>query len=250
MGRRHQHRPWAAGPDTPWQAHGGRRGQGWVGPGWGEEGRGRRGPGGFGGPGGPPPWVAGLFGLGQPERGRGPRVRRGDVRVAILDVLARAGRDEEPINGYQVIQQIAERSDGAWRPSPGSVYPTIQQLQDEGLVESDDERGRKTLRLTDAGRSHVEEHADELAAVWAPFERDAQAGADQASKAAPDAGEPVDLRSELGRVMPAVWQILTQGTDAQRRAALDVLVDARRRLYGVLADGPEGVSGPEEGADA
>ena len=110
---------------------------------------GRRGPGGRGndmglgawggpaGPMGPPPWLMQMFG---PEMGgrRGrhgggrPRVRRGDVRSAILDVLAGA---DEPVNGYQVIQQIAERSDGAWRPSPGSVYPTIQQLQDEGLVD-------------------------------------------------------------------------------------------------------------------
>ena len=81
------------------------------------------------------------------RRRAGPRVRRGDVRVAILAVLA-----EEPLNGYQVIQQIAERTDGAWRPSPGSVYPTISQLEDEGLVEGDDERGRRTLRLSDAGR--------------------------------------------------------------------------------------------------
>ena len=80
----------------------------------------------------------------------------------------------EQVNGYQVIQQISERSDGAWRPSPGSVYPTIQQLQDEGLVETDDERGRKTLALTAEGREYVAEHADELAAVWRPFERQAR----------------------------------------------------------------------------
>ena len=103
--------------------------------------------------GGPPPWVAGLFGMGEPQRGRGPRVRRGDVRSAILDVLHAAVRWEEPINGYQVIQQIGERSNDAWRPSPGSVYPTIQQLQDEGLVESDDERGRRTIRLSADGRA-------------------------------------------------------------------------------------------------
>ena len=82
--------------------------------------------------------------------GRRPRVRRGDVRSAILDVLARLAT--EPINGYQVIQQIAERTDGAWKPSPGSVYPTIAQLQDEGLVE-DAPAGRKALQLTDEGRA-------------------------------------------------------------------------------------------------
>ena len=74
---------------------------------------------------GPPPWIAGLFGLAQQSGTRAPKVRRGDVRAAILDVLA-----AEPMNGYQIIQQIAERSGGAWKPSPGSVYPTVQQLED------------------------------------------------------------------------------------------------------------------------
>ena len=78
---------------------------------------------------------------------------------------------DEPMNGYQLISQIAERSGGAWKPSPGSVYPTIQQLEDEGLVEADDERGRRTLRLTEEGRRYVEEHAVEMAETWAPFGR-------------------------------------------------------------------------------
>ena len=128
--------------------------------------------GGFGGPfdngrrgrQGPPPWVAELFGLTQSQPQRGPKVRRGDVRAAILDMLR-----EQPMNGYQLISQIAERSGGAWKPSPGSVYPTIQQLEDEGLVEADDERGRRTLRLTDEGRAYVDANPDELAAVWRPF---------------------------------------------------------------------------------
>ena len=107
-------------------------------------------------PGGPPPWLGDILGFvgatQAPAPQRGPKVRRGDVRTAIIDVLHRARTAEEPINGYQVIQEISELSNGEWRPSPGSVYPTIQQLQDEGLVESDDERGRRTIRLTDAGR--------------------------------------------------------------------------------------------------
>ena len=75
------------------------------------------------------------------------------------------------MNGYQLISQIAERSGGVWKPSPGSVYPTIQQLEDEGLVEADDERGRRTLRLTEDGERYVEEHTDELAETWVPFGR-------------------------------------------------------------------------------
>jgi DNA-binding PadR family transcriptional regulator len=194
--------------------------------------RGRRGPWGEwdGGPGrqGPPPWVAGLFGLGPAhEQRRGPRVRRGDVRSAILDVLRVAEAGGEPLNGYQVIQQISERSEGAWRPSPGSVYPTIQQLHDEGLVETDDERGRKTLALTDEGRQYVADRAEELAVVWKPFER--QEREDESSFSG--------LKPEIGQVMGAVWQIVTAGSESQQRAAIDVLVETRRKLYGILADG-------------
>jgi DNA-binding PadR family transcriptional regulator len=171
--------------------------------------------------------VAGLFNLGpMPDQRRGPRVRRGDVRTAILDVVRVAEASGEQVNGYQVIQQIAERSDGAWRPSPGSVYPTIQQLQDEGLLETDDGRGRKTLTLTEEGRQYVAEHADELARVWRPFDR--QAG---------DESTFSGLKPEIGQVMGAVWQIVTAGSESQQRAAIDVLVETRRKLYGILADG-------------
>ena len=198
---------------------------------------GRRGPwgdfGGWDGPGrqGPPPWVAGLFGLGGThEQRRGPRVRRGDVRAAILDVLRAAEENGEQINGYQVIQQISERSENAWRPSPGSVYPTIQQLQDEGLVRTDDEAGRKTLALTEEGRCYVEENADELAKVWRPFDR-------QKDREASEDTSFSGLKPEIGQVMGAVWQLITAGSPAQQSAAIDVLVETRRKLYGILADG-------------
>ncbi len=183
---------------------------------------------------GPPPWLGEIFGLAagaqmKPPQ-RGPKVRRGDVRTAIIDVLHRARTAEEPINGYQVIQEISELSNGEWRPSPGSVYPTIQQLQDEGLVESDDERGRRTVRLTDTGVAWAEGNTAELASVWAPFARATDA-TDRPT------GQGADIKSEIGQVVSAVWQLGTQGSDQQRRAALDVLVDTRRRLYGILADG-------------
>ena len=77
---------------------------------------------------------------------RGPKARRGDVRAAILSVLSDA-----PRNGYQVIQEIAERTGGAWKPSPGSIYPTLQQLEDEGLVVQTEDGGRKAYALTDEG---------------------------------------------------------------------------------------------------
>jgi DNA-binding PadR family transcriptional regulator len=189
--------PWSQGP--------------WGGPPWGRGGR----------P-GPPPWLAGLFGLAQGEQPRPQRARRGDVRAAILDVL-----QGEPLNGYQVISAISERTGGAWKPSPGSVYPTISQLEDEGLVEADDERGRRTLRLSDAGREYVAANADELAGVWEPFtEPERAGGADYAA-----------LKPEIGQVMNAVWQIITTGTEQQKRDAIDVLVETRRKLYGLLAEG-------------
>ncbi len=230
MGHRGHFNPWDGCDDPhdrqhrqheggPWQAWAGSAG--WGGP------RPRG-----GGPSGPPPWLAGLLGLGQPEtQGRGPKVRRGDVRTAILDVLRTAGEAGEPVNGYQAIQLIAERSEGAWRPSPGSVYPTIQQLQDEGLVETDDDRGRRSLRLTEEGWAWVDEHTEELAAVWAPFERER----DRRSQPS----ELGDVKSEVGQVLSAAWQIITQGSPAQRRQALGVLADTRRRLYGILAEGTD-----------
>ncbi|WP_151083942.1 PadR family transcriptional regulator [Nocardioides cynanchi] len=231
MGEQGFGRQWARefesrfGNHQAWQSFGGRGGP-WGGS-WGPQGRS-----------GPPPWLAGLFGLAGQDPPRGPRVRRGDVRVAILAVLA-----DEPLNGYQVIGQIAERSGGAWRPSPGSVYPTISQLEDEGLIEGDDERGRRTLRLTADGRTYLADHADEVAAVWAPFDGPGETGesgeAERSSSSwAKGRSDFSALKPELGRVMNAVWQIISTGTDEQRRAAIGVLVEARRGLYGILADHP------------
>ncbi|MEJ7834508.1 MAG: PadR family transcriptional regulator [Nocardioides sp.] len=185
--------------------------------------------------------------MGQTDQRRAPRARRGDVRSAILDVLRTAHEANdgqgEPINGYQVIQQIAARTDDAWRPSPGSVYPTIQQLQDEGLVAEDEERGRRTLRLTEDGATHVHENAEALDAVWAPFETQSRDSRSAGSK-----GDYADLKPEIGQVMSAVWQIVSSGSDQQRRAAIDILVETRRKLYGVLADGHESDDDHEEGS--
>jgi DNA-binding PadR family transcriptional regulator len=171
----------------------------------------------FGGPG---------FG---PEFGgrRGPRARRGDVRAAILDVLA-----GDEMNGYQLIQQISERTGGAWKPSPGSVYPTVQQLEDEGLVEGRDVEGRRLLRLTDAGRAYVEENAEEMAATWRPFEDSGDEAGPQ-----PDQRSGTELMPIVGQVMGAMWQIVTTGTSQQRAEAAEILTETRRKLYQLLADG-------------
>jgi DNA-binding PadR family transcriptional regulator len=146
------------------------------------------------------------------------------VRSAILDVLSGG-----PMNGYQVIQQIAERSNGIWKPSPGSVYPTIQQLEDEGLVEGTSPEGRRLLQLTDAGRAYVAEHAEEMAQTWRPF--------DEAQEATASSGEAGDLKPAIGQVMGAVWQVITTGTQQQQAEAAEILGETRRRLYTLLADG-------------
>lgn len=215
---------------------GGPRPRGGTGP----DGPGRGGPGhggpGHGGPGGhhhrgmppwgagPPPWVRGMFG--GPGGGFGPhrpKVRRGDVRAAILDVLA----SHSPLNGYQVIRTIGERTGGAWTPSPGSVYPTLQQLEDEDLVETTEHEGRKAYVLTDEGRTYVEGHPEELAATWRPFDADT------------DDDDTPDLKRTIGQVAAAVWQIAVTGTPHQQEQAREVLSDTRRRLYGLLAEGDE-----------
>ena len=103
----------------------------------------------------------GSGGFGGPSYGHRRRMRRGDVRAAILVLLA-----EQPYNGYGLMQEIESRSEGVWRPSPGSVYPALQQLEDEGLVRAEERDGRKLYALTDAGRAYVEERGDALGEPW------------------------------------------------------------------------------------
>ncbi|HEX4432201.1 MAG TPA: PadR family transcriptional regulator [Frankiaceae bacterium] len=155
--------------------------------------------------------------------GRG-RVPRGDVRAAVLLLLA-----EEPMHGYQLMQTIADRSGGRWTPSPGAIYPTLNQLEDEGLVSVTADSGRKLVTLTETGRQHVEENADS----WPdPF--------------AAAAGEHpgANLRVLLEELHVAARQVARNGTDAQRAAAAEILGGARRSLYLLLADGPEPTANP------
>jgi DNA-binding PadR family transcriptional regulator len=192
-------------------------------------GRGRGGPRGegFGGP----PWGPGGFGAWGPRGrggwgGRGPRARRGDVRLALLALLA-----EEPRNGYALMQEIEQRSEGRWRPSPGSVYPALQQLEDEGLVRADDTAGRRAFSLTEEGRAHVEANEASVAAVW-----EAVRG---------DQDDPrFELRSQLGQLGAAVHQVALAGGEAQVAEAKRVLAEARRTLYRLLAD--EEPAAPED----
>jgi len=172
-----------------------------------------RGPGGHrrhGRRGGPP---GGFPGFGPP---RGPRARRGDVRAAILVLLA-----EEPRNGYQLIAEIERRSDGVWRPSPGSIYPALQLLEDEGLVTLRADEGGKTYTLTDAGREAAAANEGK-AAPW-----DAVSG---------ELGEGArDLMGAARQFGVALFQLTASGTEAQQAEARQVLDDARRALYRILA---------------
>jgi DNA-binding PadR family transcriptional regulator len=145
----------------------------------------------------------------------------------------------ESMNGYQIIQEISERTGGAWKPSPGSVYPTIQQLEDEALVEGHTSDGRRLLTLTDEGRRYVEEHPDELAATWEDY-----ANSRESTHHGPGHGS--DFQRVIGQVMGAVWQVMVSGTDQQRAEAADILGEARRRLYGLLAEDEEPGTDDEE----
>ncbi len=168
------------------------------------------GPGGF-----EPPF--GRFPFGRFPFGGGPRARRGDVRGAILALLA-----EQPRNGYQIMQELEKRSRSLWRPSPGSVYPALQQLQDEGLIEEKAEGTGRTFSLTAAGRAYVREHPDEVRAPW--DEEDAE-----------DDERGRELLGSLRDTAVALWQISTTGTAAQRAEARKVLEETRRALYRILA---------------
>jgi len=157
-------------------------------------------------------------GWGPHRRGFG-RARRGDVRLALLRLLA-----EEPRNGYQLMQAIEERSGGVWRPSPGSVYPTLSQLEDEGLVRSTETEGARQFQLTDAGREHLASRADEPA----PWEQSTEGNEHPLAELGP-------LVIQIGK---AAFQVASVGDKAQRDQARAVLADARRALYRILADEP------------
>ncbi|MEU4874226.1 PadR family transcriptional regulator [Streptomyces sp. NPDC021608] len=173
---------------------------------------GQGGPGfGFGGPGfGPGPWGG---------RGRGGprgRARRGDVRASILALLT-----DRPMHGYEMIQEIAERSGGAWKPSPGSVYPTLQLLEDEGLISSESDGGKKLFSLTEEGRTAAEAGPD---APW----QEASRGVDWEALG--------EIRQAGFGLMEAFGQVWKTGSKEQREKALAVVNEARKKLYLILAD--------------
>lgn len=147
------------------------------------------------------------------EKRTGTRAGRGELRTAILALLA-----ERPMHGYQIIREIEERSGGDWKPSAGSVYPTLQLLADEGFVTSEEANGRKIYSLTEAGREDVA--GAETSNLWA------SAGSGHGFAALPKAGiELAQAAAQVGRT----------GTPKQVQEAVTVLEEARRRIYAILA---------------
>ena len=150
--------------------------------------------------------------------GRRRRMRRGDVRAALLVLL-----DEQPHTGYSLMEEIERRSDGGWRPSPGSVYPSLQQLEDEGLIRPQEGEGRTPYVLTDEGKAYVAEHREALGEPWA--------------KSTEGVGEErLELRGLVGQIAAATLQVGTAGDDEQVEKAKELLAETRRGLYKILAD--------------
>jgi DNA-binding PadR family transcriptional regulator len=178
----------------------------------------------FSGPGGPGHWGGGFAGQRKggwwpgPPGGPGPKASRGDVRAAILALLR-----EGPRNGYQIMSEVEERSGGAWRPSPGAVYPALSQLADEGLIEATDSGSRRTFQLTDAGRQYVEQNPEMARGAWESTEQR-------------EAWQLPSLFAEAARLGSGIVQIAHAGTPAQVRAAERLLEQTRRELYRILAD--------------
>jgi DNA-binding PadR family transcriptional regulator len=168
------------------------------------------------------------FGPGGP-RGRG-RARRGDVRNGILALLG-----EQPMHGYQIIQELESRSQGLWRPSPGSIYPALQMFEEAGLISGSEVEGKRVYALTDKGRELVAEKLAEAggegAAPW-----------DDVARETPT--DVANLRQGIRAIAIAAHQVSTAGSKEQTERALAILNETRRRLYAILAEDPQTDSGP------
>lgn len=148
-----------------------------------------------------------------------PRMNKGDVRSAVLSLLL-----EQPMHGYQIIREIEDRSGGSWKPSPGSVYPTLQLLTDEGLVEAEESSGRKTYSLTAEGRAAAGDETTERTAPWE-------------SAGSRDGGRMTALPKAGVELAQAAAQVARTGDKEQVAQAVEILDEARRKLYSILAQG-------------
>jgi DNA-binding PadR family transcriptional regulator len=162
--------------------------------------------------------MGGGDGFGRFGPGRRRRSKRGDVRAAVLLLL-----EEQPRNGYQLIQELEERSHGAWKPSPGSIYPVLSQLEDEGLVVVQSSDAGRTFELTTTGRALVAERREAFGQPW--------------DAAAATVGEPrFELMRAMRQVLHAARQVMDAGSDDQILKVAEILKDSRRRIYGILAE--------------
>ena len=156
-------------------------------------------------------------GHGHEGRGRG-RMRRGEIRTAVLAVL-----NEEPGHGYDVIQRLEDKTDGSWRPSPGSVYPMLQLLADEGLARSVEHDGKRVYELTDSGRAETQQRIEDAGGTpW-----------DLANRGDANFGQ---LRDNARQLLTAARQVAASGKPEQVERAVAIVRDARKQLYGLLAE--------------
>lgn len=158
---------------------------------------------------------------------QGPSIRRGEIRPLILSVLR-----QKPMHGYEVIQELEAQSGGRWRPSAGSVYPTLQQLADEGLVTSTEVDGRRTYTLTEEGQKAAAETGSR--SPWTEPEDDQQP----------------DIRRLAMQLAAAVIQVHQMGSPRARRESTRILTDARKQIYRLLAEDDDGTADAEEGGPA
>ena len=150
-------------------------------------------------------------------RGRGgPRARRGDVRAAILALL-----EERPMHGYEMIKELDERTQGAWTPSAGSIYPTLQMLEDEGLIRGEESEGKRRFTLTDAGREERQAKAGEEA----PWEKVLEG----------EAPEHRALANSLRKLLHSVRQVFDADAEQQKQVR-ELLDETRRKVYAILAE--------------
>ncbi|MGV1050213.1 MAG: PadR family transcriptional regulator [Solirubrobacterales bacterium] len=151
-------------------------------------------------------------------RGRGgPRARRGDVRAAILALLA-----ERPMHGYEMIKEIEERTQGAWAPSAGSIYPTLQMLEDEGLIRGEESDGKRRFTLTEAGTAEQSEKAGEQT-PWDAVRADA-------------APEQIHLRDSVHKLHHSISQVFHAADEGQQKRVRELLDETRRKIYAILAE--------------
>jgi DNA-binding PadR family transcriptional regulator len=165
---------------------------------------------------GPGHGAAGMSGVrGEPQRRGRSRMRRGDVRAALMVALL-----DGPAHGYELIQRLETRTDGRWKPSPGSVYPLLQMMADEGLVTTREEEGKRVHDLTDDGRRVAEERAESGDLPW------------EAVRTAGDGS----LRTATRDLQRAAREVALAGSPDAVARATEIVTDARRKLYGLLAE--------------